>query len=211
MKKAILVGLNIDNNEFFEEEMKELKGLAKADDYKVVSSLTQNSKSINKKFFIGNGKVETLKLLVNEYEADVVIFNDELSPLQYKNLEDELNITILDRTSLIIEIFKNRAKTKEAKLQVEVARLKYLLPRINNNEANYEQQAGGSFKNKGSGEKQSDIDKKNIRNKINQIEAELDKIALKKSVDSKKRIKSDIPLVSIVGYTNAGKSVNVKK
>lgn len=206
MKKAILVGLNIDNNEFFEEEMKELKGLAKADDYKVVSSLTQNSKSINKKFFIGNGKVETLKLLVNEYEADVVIFNDELSPLQYKNLEDELNITILDRTSLIIEIFKNRAKTKEAKLQVEVARLKYLLPRINNNEANYEQQAGGSFKNKGSGEKQSDIDKKNIRNKINQIEAELDKIALKKSVDSKKRIKSDIPLVSIVGYTNAGKS-----
>ena len=111
MKKAILVGLNIDNNEFFEEEMKELKGLAKADDYKVVSSLTQNSKSINKKFFIGNGKVETLKLLVNEYEADVVIFNDELSPLQYKNLEDEKYKDIQELRNRLKEI--ENLSTKE--------------------------------------------------------------------------------------------------
>ena len=130
MKKAILVGVNINNEEDFDESMKELKGLAKACDFKVVGSLSQNLKAPNKKFFIGQGKIESLKVFALEHGADIIIFNNELSPLQYKNLEDELNIEVIDRTLLILNIFSLRARSKEAKLQVEVARLNYLLPRL---------------------------------------------------------------------------------
>ena len=176
MKKAILVGVNIDNEENFEESLKELKGLAKACDFKVEGSLTQNMKVPNKKFYIGPGKIETLKNFALAHEADVIIFNNELSPLQFKNLEDELNIEVIDRTLLILNIFASRAKSKEAKLQVEVARLNYLLPRLVVTNANYEQQGGGSLHNKGSGEKQIDIDKRILRRKISMLEQELDEI-----------------------------------
>lgn len=206
MKKAILVGVNIDNEENFEESMKELKGLAKACDFKVEGSLTQNMKIPNKKFFIGPGKIETLKAFAEVHEADVIIFNNELSPLQFKNLESELGIEVVDRTLLILNIFASRAKSKEAKLQVEVARLNYLLPRLVVTNANYEQQGGGSLHNKGAGEKQIDIDKRILRRKISLLEQELDEIEKSKQTQRKKRVKNSIPLVSIVGYTNAGKS-----
>ena len=206
MKKAVLVGVNIDNEEDFEESLKELKGLAKACDFKVVGYLTQNLKSPNKKFYIGEGKIESLKIFASEHDADVVIFNNELSPLQFKNLEDELKIEVVDRTLLILNIFASRAKTKEAKLQVEVARLNYLLPRLVVTNASYEQQGGGSLHNRGSGEKQIDIDKRIVRTRIAQLERELDNLQQNRITQSKKRSKTDIPLVSIVGYTNAGKS-----
>lgn len=206
MKKAILVGINISNEENFEESMKELKGLAKACDFKVEGSLTQNLKVPNKKYYIGQGKIESLKIFAQEHQVDVIIFNNELSPLQFKNLEDELGIEVIDRTLLILNIFSSRAKTKEAKLQVEVARLNYLLPRLVVTNANYEQQGGGSLHNKGSGEKQIDIDKRILRQKISMLEHELDSIEKNKSTQRKKREKNTIPLVSIVGYTNAGKS-----
>lgn len=206
MKKAILVGINISNEENFEESMKELKGLAKACDFKVEGSLTQNLKVPNKKYYIGQGKIESLKIFAQEHQVDVIIFNNELSPLQFKNLEDELGIEVIDRTLLILNIFSSRAKTKEAKLQVEVARLNYLLPRLVVTNANYEQQGGGSLHNKGSGEKQIDIDKRILRQKISMLEHELDAIEKNKETQRKKREKNTIPLVSIVGYTNAGKS-----
>ena len=206
MKKAVLVGVNINNEEDFEESLKELKGLAKACDFKVVGYLTQNLKSPNKKFYIGEGKIESLKIFASEHDADVVIFNNELSPLQFKNLEDELKIEVVDRTLLILNIFASRAKTKEAKLQVEVARLNYLLPRLVVTNASYEQQGGGSLHNRGSGEKQIDIDKRIVRTRIAQLEKELDNLEQNRVTQSKKRNKTDIPLVSIVGYTNAGKS-----
>lgn len=206
MKKAILVGVNINNEEGFDESMKELKGLAKACDFKVVGTLSQNLKSPNKKFYIGEGKIESLKVFASEHEADIIIFNNELSPLQYKNLEDTLNIEVIDRTLLILNIFSLRARSKEAKLQVEVARLNYLLPRLVVTNANYEQQGGGSLHNKGSGEKQIDIDKRILRAKIAQLENELDVLEKNKLTQRKKRDKHLIPLVSIVGYTNAGKS-----
>lgn len=206
MKKAILVGVNISNEENFEESMKELKGLAKACDFKVEGTLTQNLKTPNKKFYIGQGKIESLKMFALEHQVDVIIFNNELSPLQFKNLEDELNIEVIDRTLLILNIFSSRAKTKEAKLQVEVARLNYLLPRLVVTNANYEQQAGGSLHNKGSGEKQIDIDKRILRQKISMLEHELDNLEKNKITQRKRREKNTIPLVSIVGYTNAGKS-----
>lgn len=206
MKKAVLVGVNINNESDFEESLKELKGLAKACDFKVVGYLTQNLKSPNKKFYIGEGKIESLKIFALEHEADVIIFNNELSPLQFKNLEDELKVEVIDRTLLILNIFASRAKTKEAKLQVEVARLNYLLPRLVVTNASYEQQGGGSLHNRGSGEKQIDIDKRIVRTRIAQLERELDILQQNRLTQSKKRGKSDIPLVSIVGYTNAGKS-----
>lgn len=206
MKKAILVGVNISNEENFEESMKELKGLAKACDFKVEGTLTQNLKAPNKKFYIGQGKIESLKMFALEHQVDVIIFNNELSPLQFKNLEDELNIEVIDRTLLILNIFSSRAKTKEAKLQVEVARLNYLLPRLVVTNANYEQQAGGSLHNKGSGEKQIDIDKRILRQKISMLEHELDNLEKNMITQRKRREKNTIPLVSIVGYTNAGKS-----
>ena len=206
MKKAILVGVNINNEENFEESLKELKGLAKACDFKVVGTLTQNLKSPNKKFFIGEGKIETLKNYAESCEANLIIFDNELSPLQYKNLEEQLEIEVIDRTLLILNIFSSRAKTKEAKLQVEVARLNYLLPRLVVSNANYEQQGGGSLHNRGSGEKQIDIDKRIVRTRIAQLEKELDNLQQNRLTQSKKRSKTDIPLVSIVGYTNAGKS-----
>lgn len=206
MKKAILVGVNINNENDFDESMKELKGLAKACDFKVVGSIIQNLKSFNKKYCVGPGKIDSLLIFSQEHEADVIIFNNELSPLQYKNLEERLNIEVIDRTLLILNIFSSRAKSKEAKLQVEVARLNYLLPRLVSNEANYEQQGGGSLHNKGSGEKQIDIDKRILKARINQLENELDNLEKNKSNQRKKREKNTIPLVSIVGYTNAGKS-----
>ena len=206
MKKAILVGVNINNEENFEESLKELKGLAKACDFKVVGTLTQNLKSPNKKFFIGEGKIETLKNYAESCEANLIIFDNELSPLQYKNLEEQLELEVIDRTLLILNIFSSRAKTKEAKLQVEVARLNYLLPRLVVSNANYEQQGGGSLHNRGSGEKQIDIDKRILRTRIAQLERELDNLAVNKETQNKRKIKNSIPLVSIVGYTNAGKS-----
>ena len=105
MKKAVIVGVNINNDEFFEESLKELKGLAKACDIKVVGTLTQNLKTPNKKSFIGPGKIETLSALAESYEADVIIFDNELSPLQYKTLEEALKIEVIDRTLLILNIF----------------------------------------------------------------------------------------------------------
>ena len=170
MKKAIIVGVNVNNEENFDESFKELKGLAKACDLKVVGSLTQNLKTINKKTYIGPGKIDSLKIFALEHEAEIIIFNNELSPLQYKNLEEALEIEVADRTLLILNIFASRARSKEAKLQVEVARLNYLLPRLVLTDENYEQQGGGSLHNKGSGEKLIDIDKTILRGRIAQLE-----------------------------------------
>ena len=206
MKKAIIVGVNVNNEENFDESFKELKGLAKACDLKVVGSLTQNLKTINKKTYIGPGKIDSLKIFALEHEAEIIIFNNELSPLQYKNLEEALEIEVADRTLLILNIFASRARSKEAKLQVEVARLNYLLPRLVLTDENYEQQGGGSLHNKGSGEKQIDIDKRILRGRIAQLEKELDILERNRLTQRKKRAKNSIPLVSIVGYTNAGKS-----
>lgn len=205
MKKALLIGVNI-NNDYFEESLKELKGLAKANNIKVEGFVVQNLKAINKKYYIGEGKINSIKLMANEHNVDLIIFNNELSPIQFKNLEDELNIPVLDRTMLILDIFASRAKTKEAKIQVEVARLKYLLPRLVNNNDNLSQQSGGNVNNRGSGEKQIDINKRIIRNKIAQLENELIDLEENKNNAKKKRIKSELPHVALVGYTNAGKS-----
>ena len=205
-EKAISVGVNI-NNEYFEVELEELSALAKACNIEVVCTFTQNLDKINPSLYIGSGKVEEIKEFINNNEIDLVIFNNELSPSQLRNLQKILDVAILDRTSLILQIFSKRAKTREAKLQVEVAKLKYMLPRLVGLHSSLGRQGGGSgLSNKGSGEKKLELDRRRVEDKLTELNKELKELEKSREVQRKQREKSDIPLVSLVGYTNAGKS-----
>ena len=205
-EKAISVGVNI-NNECFDMELEELNALAEACEIEVVFKFTQNLDKINPSLYIGSGKVEEIKDYISRNKIDLVIFNNELSPSQLRNLQKILDIPILDRTSLILQIFSKRAKTREAKLQVEVAKLKYMLPRLVGLHASLGRQGGGSgLSNKGSGEKKLELDRRRIEDKLTELNKELKELENSREVQRKQREKSDIPLVSLVGYTNAGKS-----
>ena len=129
-QKAILLGANINNNEDYKNSMEELANLAKACDIETVGEMSQNLSRINNSSYFGSGKITEVFELLQKTEAEMVIFNDELSPSQIRNLEKILDCPVLDRTVLILDIFSERAKTREAKLQVEIARIKYMLPRL---------------------------------------------------------------------------------
>ena len=174
---AILVGVNIRNDYDFEYSILELENLVKALDIKSLLTVKQKLNEPNDKYLLGKGKLEELKALIQEYNPDVVIFDNELSPAQNQNIQEILEIEVLDRTALILKIFALRAKTYEAKLQVEIASLKYELPRLTSKYDNLSQQSGGSgVKNKGAGEKQLELDRRQIRSRISFLENELDKI-----------------------------------
>ena len=206
-ERALLVGVNKNNQYHFQESMEELKNLATACDLEVVGKIEQNLKAFNKVHYIGSGKVEEVMALMDETRADVLIFNDELSPSQLRNLEKALDNKIMDRTSLILEIFAQRAKTREAKLQVEVASLQYALPRlIGSNESLGRQSGGVGTKNRGSGEKKLELDRRKIEEKIVELNKELEYISSERETQRKKRNKAGLPKVALVGYTNAGKS-----
>lgn len=206
-QKAILIGVNINNQENFQESMEELKNLAIACELEVAGKLEQNLKAVNTLYYIGSGKVEEVKLLLNETKAEMLIFNNELTPSQLRNLEKKLDIAIMDRTSLILEIFNRRAKTREARLQVEVARLKYMLPRLIGSNKSLGRQSGGvGTKNKGTGEQKLELDRRKIEQKITELNKELEIISSERQTQRKKRSEADVPTVALVGYTNAGKS-----
>ena len=206
-RKALLIGVNINNQENFKETLEELKNLTIACGLEVVGQVEQNLKVINKAYYIGSGKVDEVKRLIEEKKADVVIFDDQLSPSQLRNLEKTFECNILDRTSLILEIFAQRAKTREAKLQVEVARLKYMLPRLIGSNENLGRQSGGvGTKNRGAGEKKLELDRRKIEEKIAELTKELELIVKERQNQRKQRRKAQLPMVSLVGYTNAGKS-----
>lgn len=201
--KALLINTSMsDDFGSFDE----LEHLAISANYEVELKIVQNIKSINRSFFVGKGKINDIQQEINKYQIETLIFNNDLTPLQYRNLTDCFNIKILDRSSLILEIFELRAHSKEAKLQVEIAKLNYLLPRLALKEKNLEQQTGGGVHNRGKGEKQIDIDRFKIKNKISKINQELIKIEKQKEIERKNRQKSELPIVALVGYTNAGKS-----
>ena len=204
---AILVGVNINNDYEFDYSIQELENLVKALDIHKITTITQNLKEPNDKYLLGKGKLLEIKNLISYYNPDVIIFDNELSPAQNQNIQEILEIEILDRTALILKIFALRAKTYEAKLQVEIASLKYELPRLSLVDANFSQQSGGSgVKNKGTGEKQIELDRRKIRTRINFLEKELEKVTKNRLNQRKKRIRNEIPKVALVGYTNAGKS-----
>ena len=206
-ERALLVGVNINDDEYFFKEVNELRELAKACEMEPVELVVQNLSSINSAFYVGVGKLDEIKDKIKELDIDIVIFNNELTPSQLKNIEQKLDIAVLDKTALILEIFNIRAKTKEAKLQVEVARLKYMLPRlVGLHKALGRQGGGSSVSNKGSGEKKIELDRRIIEARISKLNKELEQISKTRETQSKKREKSSIPLVSMVGYTNAGKS-----
>jgi GTPase len=206
-ERAILVGVNINNQSNFQESMEELKNLIIACDLEVVGKVEQNLKAVNKAFYIGSGKVAEVKLFIEETEADILIFDNELSPSQLRNLEKALECKVMDRTSLILEIFARRAKTREAKLQVEVAYLQYMLPRlIGSNESLGRQSGGVGTKNRGVGEKKLVLDRRNIEDKVSDLNKELEHLGNERLTQRKKRNKAGLPTVALVGYTNAGKS-----
>ena len=187
--------------------MVELENLCEACDIQVVAHMVQNAKKINAKYYIGSGKLEELAYLRAVQEIDIVVFNNELSASQIKNIEDAVGCRVIDRTVLILDIFGERAKTREAKLQVEVASLEYALPRLIGANENLGRQGGGvGTKNKGAGEKKLELDRRQVEEKIAALNKELEKLKGQRTTQRNKRRKSHLPTVALVGYTNAGKS-----
>lgn len=206
-QKVLLVGVNLNDEFYFFKSMSELEELVKACQMQPIGSVVQNLKEINSAFYVGSGKLEEIKDKINELHPDLVVFNNELSPSQLKNLELKLDIQILDRTSIILNIFALRAKTNEAKMQVEIAKLRYMLPRLSGLHLSLGRQGGGSgFSNKGSGEKQIELDRRIIEDRISKLNKELSELDTRRNIQRRKRNNSEIPVVSLVGYTNAGKS-----
>ena len=206
-ERALVVGVNLNQDPYFEESIEELKNLALACDIDPVGEVVQNLQRPNNALYVGTGKLAEIRDLIDQEEIDVVIFEDELTPSQIRNLSKHLDIEILDRTRLILDIFANRAQTKEAKMQVEIARLRYALPRIRNTNQNFSRQRGGTgTMNRGSGETQLELDRRKIEIKISVLEKELKDIVSQREVRRKKRARSGVPIVALVGYTNAGKS-----
>jgi GTP-binding protein HflX len=171
---AILVGVNIRNDHDFDYSILELESLVKALDIKSLITVKQKLNEPNDKYLLGKGKLLEIKELISEFNPDVIIFDNELTPAQNQNIQEILEIEVLDRTALILKIFALRAKTYEAKLQVEIASLRYELPRLTSRYENLSQQSGGSgVKNKGSGEKQLELDRRQIHARISFLENEL--------------------------------------
>ncbi|WP_412174679.1 GTPase HflX [Apilactobacillus kunkeei] len=206
---AVIIGLNLDNEQF-EYSMTELAALSEANNLEVVARLVQKLDHPDKATYFGKGKVEELKMTVLDKDADMVIVNDELSPSQIRNLEKQTETKIIDRTGLILEIFANRARTHEAKLQVQLAKLQYQLPRLHTSASQrLDQQTGsggGGFTNRGSGESQLELNRRVIEKDISHIKQELKDIQKSDLTQRKQRDGKNIPTVALVGYTNAGKS-----
>lgn len=211
-ENVIIVSVNTGNDELFYYEFTELKSLCEAINYEVVESVFQNLKQINNATYVGIGKLEEIKEVCAALNVEKVIFNDELTPAQIKNISEALgdSIEVMDRTMLILEIFEKRATTKEASLQVEVAKLKYMLPRLVGTRSYMSRTAGGGAggggARRGLGETKLELDKRHIEMKISKAKQELEEIKKARQTSRKMRSTNDIKTVAFVGYTNAGKS-----
>lgn len=205
MEKAILVGLDTNQKDDFNVSMKELARLAEACDIEVVQVTTQKASEPTANYYIGLGKVEGLKQDILTQDANLVIFDDELSPSHIRNLEKALETKIIDRTVLILDIFARRARTKEAMLQVELAQSMYLLPRVVGMYRSLSRQKSGTG-SKGPGEQQLEIDRRVLRDRISRLKAELRDAVEVRRTQRKKRKQADVKTVAIAGYTNSGKS-----
>ncbi|MDO4960588.1 MAG: GTPase HflX [Eubacteriales bacterium] len=212
-EKVVLAGVyetagNAETEEKYRHSMDELWKLAEACNMEPVCEVTQRLPHRNTAFYIGTGKLLDIKESLELYSASKVIFNDTLSPSQIKNLLGELGVEVMDRTALILEIFKSRARTREARLQVELARLKYVKPRLIGMWETQNRQGGasGSMSSKGEGETQLELDRRSIDHRLAELRRELTVVERERATQRKRRKASAFPLVSLVGYTNAGKS-----
>lgn len=200
---AILAGIQL--REDISYSMEELAGLAEADGVTVAGQMIQSLERPNTATLIGKGKVEELAELCRNMEADMVIFNDELSGVQLRNLEEALEVRVIDRTILILDIFADRAVSREGKLQVELAQLQYRMPRLTGFGRSLSR-LGGGIGTRGPGEKKLETDRRHIAGRIDDIKAELARIGKTRQVQRSGREKSQIPVVALMGYTNSGKS-----
>ncbi|MDR0325546.1 MAG: GTPase HflX [Oscillospiraceae bacterium] len=207
--RAILVG--IDGKQEDHDPLKELSQLADTAGFITVGSVTQPRSKPDNGYYLGYGKLQDLVLTIQALRADVVIFDDELSPAQIRNIQKELGKTeIMDRTSLILDIFSNRASTHEGRLQVELAQTKYLLPRMTGYWTHMSRMGGGGSggggARRGEGETQLEVDRRLLRKRLHELEKEIDKVKSRRGVQRMARERSHIPVAAFVGYTNAGKS-----
>lgn len=207
MEKAILVNLAITrkDREEAEESMAELTGLAVSAGATVLEKVFQTRNSINPRYYIGEGKVEELANLIKKTGANLVIFDANLTPAQQRNLEEALGVKVVDRTQLILDIFAQRARTNEGKLQVELAQLTYLLPRLKGH-GQALSRLGGGIGTRGPGEKKLEEDRRRITERITRIKKEIEALQKRRARQREGRRKSPVPTVSLVGYTSAGKS-----
>ncbi len=210
-EKALLVGLNIttmlkkQDDIDIEVSMEELEELVKAAGGQVVEKIIQNKLARDVAYYIGKGKAEEIKNYCETLDINLVVFNDELSGAQIRNLEEVIGVRVIDRTALILDIFAQRALTKEGKLQVELAQLKYRLPRLYGLGKEMSR-TGAGIGTRGPGEQKLEIDKRHILSKITDIKRELKEVRKNRDVQRSQRLKSEIPIVALVGYTNSGKS-----
>ena len=208
-ERAVLVGLNAScftqEQTATEETLNELEDLLETAGGFCTGKVLQNRHTPDSHSFIGEGKALEVKLLVEATASTMVVFDNELSPGNIRALEEIIGVTVLDRSALILDIFAQRAKTKEGRLQVELAQYKYLLPRLSGMGKSLSRQGGG-IGTRGPGETKLESDRRHIRERINRLEEELEQVRKVRAVQRERRMKNSVPVVAIVGYTNAGKS-----
>ncbi len=209
-EKVILFCVDLDNGEDIDVNLDELEELVKTAGATVVGRLVQKKEHVDNVTYIGSGKTEELCELIHELGATGVVCDDELSPVQLKNLEEILDIKVMDRTMVILDIFAGRATTREGKIQVELAQLKYRSSRLIGMR-NSLSRLGGGIGTRGPGEKKLEIDRRIIKDRIAQLQRELDDVKQHRQIMRKQRMAGNLPIVSIVGYTNAGKSTLLNK
>lgn len=208
-ERAVLVGLNADcftkEQTATEETLEELEALLETAGGFCTGKMLQNRHSPDSHSFIGEGKAQEVRMLVEATESTMVIFDNELSPGNIRALEEIVGVPVLDRSALILDIFAQRARTKEGRLQVELAQYQYLLPRLSGMGGSLSRQGGG-IGTRGPGETKLESDRRHIRQRIYRLEEELEQVRQVRSVQRERRMKNAVPVVAIVGYTNAGKS-----
>ena len=208
-ERAVLVGLNADcftqAQTATDETLEELEALLETAGGFCTGKILQNRHTPDSHSFIGEGKALEVKMLIEATESTMAVFDNELSPGHIRALEEILGVTVLDRSALILDIFAQRAKTREGRLQVELAQYKYLLPRLSGMGASLSRQGGG-IGTRGPGETKLESDRRHIRERISRLQTELEQVRQVRSVQRERRMKNSVPVVAIVGYTNAGKS-----
>ena len=208
-ERAVLVGLNTDvfrkDQTATDETLEELEALLETAGGFCTGKVLQNRHTPDAHSFIGDGKAQEVRMLVQATDSTMVVFDNELSPGNIRALEEIIGVTVLDRSALILDIFAQRAKTKEGRLQVELAQYKYLLPRLSGMGKSLSRQGGG-IGTRGPGETKLESDRRHIRERINRLESELEQVRKVRSVQRERRRKNSVPVSAIVGYTNAGKS-----
>lgn len=204
-EKVILVGVQMEGGDDTEESLSELSELAKTAGAETVAVLIQNREKIHAKTYIGKGKIEEVRGTAAELGADCIVCDDELSPAQLSNLQDALGMKVIDRTVMILDIFAAHAFTREGKIQVELAQLKYRAARLVGLRGSLSR-LGGGIGTRGPGEKKLEMDRRLIHERISQLKAELREVEQNRAVTRKQRSSSQLPVAAIVGYTNAGKS-----